>query len=394
VGLFAATGYAPFIGMLMDRFGPRLVLPVGVLLMSAGLGLAPLVRAPWHLHATLGLLVAGGSVFVSYMGHSLFLPNWFVRRRGLAIGLAFSGVGIGSVGILPWAQGLIDRGGWRLACRALGLLVVGALLPVNLLVPRQRPEDLGLRPDGDLAPPGPAAPHADHVVDHAWAATDWTLSRAARTTRFWWVALAYLTGLYAWYAVQVHQTKYLLEVGFAPEQAAWALGWVGLAGVVGQIALGHLSDRVGREWAWTLSGLGYVVCYAALLLLEDRASPWLLSLMVASQGMLGQGLAAVFGAVPLELFQGRHYGTIFGTLNFASNAGAGLGPWMTGLIHDGSGSYRPAFWLALLMSAVSAGAMWLAAPRKVRAVAGRIPRRDRPSAGAPQASSGWTSRRR
>ena len=62
--------------------------------------------------------------------------------------------------------------------------------------------------------------------------------------------------------MQVHQTKYLLDIGVSSTQAASALGWVGLTGVIGQIALGYLSDRPGREWAWTLSGLGFGLCYA------------------------------------------------------------------------------------------------------------------------------------
>jgi MFS family permease len=100
----------------------------------------------------------------------------------------------------------------------------------------------------------------------------------------------------------------------------------------------------------------------------------LVYLMVASQGLLGYSLAAVFGAIPVEIFQGKHYGTIFGTLNLASSSGAAVGPWLTGVLYDRTGSYVPAFWLAILLSLVSIAAIWLAAPRKVRVVAGQIPR--------------------
>jgi MFS family permease len=374
VGFLVATAGAPFTGIVMDRLGPRIVFPAGIALTSAGLGLATLVREPWHLYLTLGAMVASGTFAVSYLGHSLVIPNWFVRRRGLAIGLAFSGVGVGSIILFPGLQAIIARAGWRAACWSLAGLLVVAILPLNCLVPRRRPEELGLHPDGDPAPAGGGARHPDNVVDRAWASVDWTLGRALRTARFWWVALGYLGGLYAWYAVQVHQTKYLLELGFSSGLAAWALGLVGLTGILGQIALGHLSDRVGREWAWTGAGVGYVICYAALLLLPAHPTLWLVYLMVAAQGALGYGLAVVFGPIPLELFQGRHFGTIFGTLNLAAGAGAGLGPWLTGALHDLTGSYAPAFGLAIGCSVVSVIAMWLAAPRKVRAVAGRIPR--------------------
>ena len=286
-GLLTSNAFTPFLGVLMDRLGPRIVFPFGLGLMSIGLMLATATREPWHLHLTLGVLVAGASVFVSYMGHSLLLPNWFVRQRGLALGVAFSGVGVGSFLLMPLIQALLGRVGWRGACWILAAMILLVVLPLNAIVPRRRPEDLGLRPDGDAAPSGGPRPASVHVADPAWAAVEWTLARAIRTSRFWWVFVGYFTGLFAWYAVQVHQTKYLLELGFSGELAAYALGLVGLTGIAGQIAWGYLSDRIGREWAWTASGIGFTICYLALLALPGHPARWLVYVMVAAQGLLG-----------------------------------------------------------------------------------------------------------
>src|SRR5919198_3027609 len=258
-GFLVSALLSPALGRLMDRRGPRVVMELGVGLVGGGLLLATLIHRPWHLYATLGLLVGGGSVCLAYTGQSLFLPNWFVRRRGFAMSVAFSGVGVGSIILLPWLQALIARAGWRAGCGAMGLLVLVLLAPLNLLV-RGRPEELGLRPDGD-PPPADAASGAvsADVVDPAWAAVDWTPSRAMHTARFWWIMAGYFLGLFAWYAVQVHQTRYLVEIGFSPTEAARALGMVSLVAIPGQIALGHLSDRIGREWVWTLGCLGFAV---------------------------------------------------------------------------------------------------------------------------------------
>ena len=138
--------------------------------------------------------------------------------------------------------------------------------------------------------------------------------------------------------------------------------------------IGHLSDRIGREWAWTIAALGFVVCYLCLLALEGRPSLALLYLMVAAQGLFGYGLATVYGAIPAELFQGKHFGSIFGTLSSASILGAAGGPWLTGALYDRFGSYAPAFWLAIAISLLSIVCVWRAAPRKVRVVAGRVAR--------------------
>ena len=371
-GFLVSAVLSPSLGRLMDRRGPRVVMEMGVALMAAGLLLAPLAREPWHLYATLGVLVGGGSVVLGYTGQALFLHNWFVRRRGLAMSVAFSGVGVGSILLLPWLQTLIGRSGWRSACWAMAVLVLVLLVPLNLLLAR-RPEDLGLEPDGDRSSHDAAAPkRAANVVDPAWAAIDWTLARALRTARFWWIAVGFLSGLYAWYAVQVHQTKYLVEIGFSASHAAWALGFVSLAGIPGQIALGHLSDRIGREWVWAVGNLGFVVCYLALLALGQAPTPPLLWVMVVSQGMLGYGLTSVIGAIPAEIFEGRHYGSIFGMLMLAAIGGGAAGPFVTGALHDVTGSYTLAWWLAIGCSVLSGVAIWLAAPRRVRVVAGRV----------------------
>src|SRR5204862_213815 len=172
-------------------------------------------------------------------------------------------------------------------------------------------------------------------VDAAWVAVDWTLVRALRTARFWWIAVGYVAGMFAWYAVQVHQTKYLVEIGFGASDAAWALGFVSFAAIPGQIGFGHLSDRIGREWMWTVGCAGFSVCYLALLLMAHAPTPTLLYLMVTSQGVLGYSLTSVIGAIPAEIFEGRHYGTIFGTLMLAAIAGGAAGPWLTGLLRAG-----------------------------------------------------------
>ena len=368
-GFFVSAMLSPLVGRLMDRRGPRVVIEMGVIVMAAGLMLAPFARQPWHLYATLGALVGGGGNCLGYTGQSLFLPNWFVRRRGLAASLTFSGVGVGSIVLLPWLQSLITRAGWRAACWTLGLLVLGVLVPLNLLLKRS-PVDLGLQPDGDPTSSRAAVSERLKVVDPAWAAVDWTLERALHTARFWWIAVGYFFGLFAWYAVQVHQTKYLVEIGFSPTHAAWALGLVSLVAVPGQIALGHLSDRIGREWVWTIGSLGFVLCLLALLALRHAATEPLLYFMVVSQGMLGYSLTSVIGAIPAEIFEGRHYGTVFGTLMLAAIVGGAAGPWVTGALYDVTGSYTPAFSIAIAGSVLSSLAIWRAAPRKVRAVTG------------------------
>jgi MFS family permease len=367
-GFLVSAILSPLVGRVMDARGPRIVILAGVALMSAGLLLAPWVTRPWHLYATLGVAVGGGANMMTYTAHSQFLPNWFTRRRGLAISIAFSGAGFGAILLLPWLQNIILTEGWRASCVAMGWLVLFGIAPLTPLL-KKGPADVGQSPDGDnTSPEMTVKRNAAAIVDPAWAATEWTLGRAARTARFWWIVLGYFLVLIAWYAVQVHQTKYLVEIGFPPLVAAWALGAVSIIAIPGQILLGALSDRIGREWIWTAGCFGFVFSYAALLALEYWQSNALLYSMVFAQGFLGYALTSVMGPIVAEIFEGPHYGSIFGTITVALIGGGAVGPWMAGAIHDATGSYRLAFLLIIAFCLVSIATIWMAGPRQVRRV--------------------------
>jgi MFS family permease len=371
-GFLVSAAISPVLGRLMDARGPRFVIEGGVLVCTAGLLGATLIATPWQLDASLGLLVGMGANCMTYSVHSQFLPNWFVRRRALAIGIAFSGVGVGSMLLLPWLQAIILHQGWRSACWTLGIVTLAVLLPINLIVTK-RPEDLGLLPDGDRHDATGAAPKGkSNVVDAEWVSTDWTVARAVRTARFWWLALSYFCGGYVWYAVQIHQTKYLVEIGFTPMQAAWSLGLVALVAIPGQIALGGLSDRYGREIVWAVSCAGFAVCYGLLLALAAAPSEPLLYLMVLAQGGLGYAVATTMGPIVAEIFEGKSFGTIFSLLMTALIGGGAVGPLMTGLLHDWMGDYVIAWWIGIGLSVACAVTVVAAAPGKVRMVAGRV----------------------
>jgi MFS family permease len=136
-----------------------------------------------------------------------------------------------------------------------------------------------------------------------------------------------------------------------------------------------------------VAALGFLICYLCLLALPAHRGAPLLYLMVGAQGLFGYGLATVDGAIPAELFQGERFGTIFGTLSSASILGAASGPWVAGLVFDRVGSYAPAFWLAIALCLVSIACIWLAAPRKVRLVAGRVARSETLGAAASEPRS-------
>ena len=367
-GFLASIPVSAGIGWLIDRLGPGFVMPVGAWTVAVGLILATFATETWHLYLSMGGLAVGGSISLAFIGHGSFIPNWFARRRGLAMGIAASGVGFGALALFPWMQWILDHYGWREACWLLALFLLAIVLPLNLLLPRRHPSELGLAVEGDEAPERGATgePDDEEATGRPAAVREWTVLGALRTARYWYLWLGIFFALFAWYCIQVHQTKFLIDAGFSPTTAAWALTLVAVSGIAGLIAIGHFSDHFGREWGWTASCAGYVVCYALLLVIEHVPSAILMYLMVGAQGFLGYGIAALFGSVSADVFQGPRFGTIFGTLSLGAALGAAAGPWAAGVVFDLTGSYAPAFVLAIAFSVASAACVWLAAPRNAR----------------------------
>ena len=126
-----------------------------------------------------------------------------------------------------------------------------------------------------------------------------------------------------------------------------------------------LGVTAGSSWALV------AICFAALIALKYEPSLWLIYLMVFTQGALGYGLTSIMGAVVLEIFLGAHYGSIFGCIMLAALAGGAAGPWVTGALHDLTGTYTIAFAIGIAVSFLSAFAIWRASPGKVRSVAGK-----------------------
>jgi MFS family permease len=373
INMIALSLSAPVLGVLMDRYGPRVVMPAGAVILALGMGLSSRITELWQFYLLQGVLVGVGTTTMSFTGHSYFLPNWFARNRGIAMGMAFSGVGVGQALIVPWAQKLILSTDWRHAFIVLGILTAAVLIPLNALLQRHKPQDMGLLPDGDLGPALNREETARHstVVDEDWVSVDWTLSRAVRTGRFWLVFAAFSLVHVGWYIILVHQVAHIIDVGYTKTLAAYVVGLSGIMMVAGGIVLGHLSDRFGREIIWTVGCAGFLLGALTFMFLKYPGGEWMLylSLWVLMGFMVGV-LAPMSPSISADIFHGANFGSVQGGLMLGSGAGAALGAWLGGYINDATGSYDLAFAVVMISAALAILCVWLAAPRKVRTVSG------------------------
>ncbi|NPA25072.1 MAG: MFS transporter [Deltaproteobacteria bacterium] len=370
--LFTITHYfcALAAGSFIDRFGPRLTIPIGALWLAGVLTLLATVKTILGFYLVYGILAALGVSLIGFVTHASFLPRWFQRRRGLALGIAMSGIGIGMLILPPTMQHLIDIHDWRFAYRTLAIIVL-LVIPINLFFQRRDPSLLGLRPDGD--PPGeeletaiPEQPrNTVQIIDPDWDAIAWTSRKAIATRRFWFLVGGFFWGPFAIQGVLLHAVAGMVAGGLTAARAAAVFGILGVFGSIGKITLGFSGDRWNRETAHTI-GMA-AASLGVLALAGTNLKPHLLPWLFAISFGFGYGaVAPIFPAIAADIFQGSHFGRIFGLLSLSLGFGGAAGAWFSGFIFDLTGSYHIAFAFDIAALWLSCAFFWLAAPRKIR----------------------------
>lgn len=346
------SAVAPLVGVLLDRFGPRVVFPAGSLLMALGFVVTSMSQHVLHFYVGMGVLAAMGFAALPMTAHAVVLSNWFVRRRGTAMGIVASGVGVGILAIVPLTQMLVSELGWRQAYLILAALLAGLLVPLNAVLQRHRPEDVGLAPDSGAA--------ASTVRSRTGSAAGLTLALALRTSRFWALALGMLAGAIPLHMILVHQVAAAVDVGFPKALAASALGLTGFFTAPSMILWGAGSDRIGREWAYTLGSLAMILGIVLLLFARHPSRAWMLYAFTVFFALGFASRQSLYPAIAADLFHGRHFGAINGALALFVGAGSGIGPWLGGYLFDLSGNYAAPFWLSIVLAVLSVGLIWVA----------------------------------
>jgi len=361
---------APITGFLVDRTGPRKTMVLGTILMALGLILSRWGNQLWYFWITFGIISGGGLCMIGAVPFTTVLRNWFEKKRGLAFSLLFLGSG-GAFGCYPVIAWLIGTVGWRNTYLIEGLVVAGVLMPLILFVVRYHPRDMGLLRDGHAESRerhAPSGKGALRVVDPAWAAVNWTLSKAVRTGRFW---LLCLTTFSLWGINQnillAHQVAFAIDMGYSKLYASSVLSLFGLTYAFGSLA-SLISDRIGREVTITLATVIGLSGMIVLMFIRDASQPWMLIYYSLSLGAANGLCSPTIAASITDIFQGPRVGAIVGAVWFAFAVGGTIGPWLGGWLFELSGDYFVAFFVATVLFAVAGTAIWLAAPRKVRRV--------------------------
>ena len=380
---------SPFAGGLIDRFGPRRVMPIGAILTAFGLIWMSQSTSIWQFYIAFGVIGAAGSSLLQIVPLTTLVSNWFTRHRGTAIGIVSAGSGAGQLALLPLMQYLIKELGWRHTYLAFGIAILAIPTTLIWLFLHTRPEDRGLSAEDERRRRGA---HDESgviteegggesgrkkggrrrsevvILDKEWAETDWTVGKASRTFRFWTLTLVMALFAAGSFLISVQLAAYLGDKGYGSILAASVVGLQGMLNMVGKFGGGVLSDRIGREKTLTLSIVMFVASIVLLNIAGVVISPVIVYIFTIFYG-IGFGLAVPALMISAaDLFQGKHFGSILGVIVLGGYSGGAIGAWLSGRFFDLTHSYEVNFLVAGAAMLISAALIWKARPGSVRVV--------------------------
>lgn len=324
---------------------------MGALLLGLGLSLTSQVSALWQLYATYGFMMGiGMSVFYSPLLATT--SRWFIRRRGLALGIVTAGIGAGTLIMAPLANYLILTHGWRASYLIMGPSI-GIIIIVGALFLKRDQTGLGIAPGRETAP-GMTTKGRESSEDEnniAGKSASLSLREVFSTKVFWLLCLTNLMVGFGLQMILVHIVPYIQEgPKLSPTVAAAALSIIGGASIAGRLILGAVSDRIGRKRALAISV--FLEGIAILGFISSSVS-WMLYLFAIVYGFGYGGHVPQLAALVGEIFGLRYVGISLGMTTLSWGIGGALGAFLAGYIFDMSGSYEHAFILG-------AAAMFLA----------------------------------
>ena len=352
LGAVLGAGLAPFTGRAVDRFGARVTLVAGGLIVVAGcLYLAA-------AQALAGFYVAFTTVRIADQGliqvsAAVTAGKWFARSRGRATGLVMLGNAGGVIVMAPLVQLVISAWDWRAAWVMLAgvMLVVGAL-PALLLVRRQ-PEDLGLRVDGDgiWSPTGSS--------EASGPGPDAGFSTVLRAPSFWLILLSLFLAATATSGIGLHLVPHLTQQGLSAGAAVIAISVMSVSGALAALACGFLADKTRPK---LLLIMGYLLAAASMWVLMGADNLPETCLFAVMQGIVGAGINTLAPILWADYYGRGFLGSIFGVSRAAQVVGFAVGPLASAVVYDRSGSYQGAF-VALAMVALLATVLLAVAGR-------------------------------
>lgn len=338
-----------FCGRLADRVAPKWMMTGGSVLTAVGFFFLIRAETPLGLYLSYGVLCGIGHACLGMVVCASAIGKWFVRKRGVAMGLSSMGIGVGTMLMGPTAGYLVSAYDWRtgFVCFGAAILAVGILVS-QVFMGRTTPEASGLLPDGE-----PAAEERRRPEAATHYGTDASLRSVLTDCRFWVLVVCNSVATAVLMMTFVHQVAYAVGNQIGKLESAAAVGIIGLASSAGKFFFGWLCDKVAD--AKRVAGLGFFIMAIGMGLLIAADTVLVLYLFAVVFGIGYGSMAPLMPYLTADRFGRQVLGSAYGMLIFfVAGVGGSIGPVVGGAIYDRTGSYANAWLLALIvLTAVS-----------------------------------------
>jgi MFS family permease len=331
----------PINGWILDRLGLRALTVIGMSLAALASFAAAHATALWHLYATLGVMLGFGGAAVSGVLSAGLLGRWFpARRLGVALAVAWSATGVGTMVTIPVAQAMIVESGWRHAYLVFSIVSV-VFVPLLLVLPWRRI----------------AAGASGLVRAHAASGEGPTVAAAVRDWPFWALTFSFAFTSVGIFSIVPQAMSYLLERGLEGGHAARALAVAGFLTPLGMVGFSWLADRGGRKIAAILAYACSMAGVGALALVRGPADEfWLWAYVLLFGGSQGSRGPMISTLATLR-YRGANFGRIYGLIGVGMGLGGFFGAWIGGLLHDLTGGYAAVMVFSVAALAIAAASL-------------------------------------
>ena len=331
--IFFAIGQ-PLTARLNEHFRKSIVPTASILLTGVSLLLTSQAGQIWQGYILYGVGFALGVAGCSNVIAAAVISNWFVEKRGFAIGLSTSGMAVGQLILVPANISLIGEFGWRTTMAMLSIIIMIVVTPLFIIILRFNPEEKGLKPHGYVKP-ADSGPGGE--IKAADAIKSLPLLDIFKKRAFWQLAIPYFVcGFTDVGLINTHLIPMAEGKGFPLTGVGLAFSVIAIANIAGSIYLGHLSDIFSRKRQLALIYSFRAVTFAILIVIRQ---PWLLFLFAVLYGTVELASIAPTSSLVVQLFEGYSTGTIIGIVSVSHQLGGAVGSWIPGILYDLTSSY-------------------------------------------------------
>jgi len=337
---------SPIVGKVYQRFGAKRLLVLGALVQGLGFAMLPQMQHLWQYYA-LYTVIGLGMAASGMVPATAIISNWFIKRRGTAMGIMATGIGAGGVVMAPLIGGyFLPNFGWQISYLVLAI-TTWLFIPLAVFVIKMKPSEMGLYPDGE------EKEVAEGTASLSYFTTGFTLRAALGTATFWLIAVSFLAANFGYIGVIQNQVAHLEDIGFSSGLAATILSAVGLGSLIGKFGFGRLCDYIPAKYVWGIAVGLQAIGIAIFINVGPTTSTTILWLYAMIIGLGIGGNIPTMSILISSYFGLANYGVIFGMLHLVANIGTAAGPVFTGYMFDSMGTYQLAFTIILALYAVA-----------------------------------------